>query len=177
MLRNFFYVVNWRGMFREIFVMVTIIVVVNFALPRSIVQGSSMEPNLHTGERLAASPIPYWFGEPQHGDIVMLHPVEEDGPSLVKRIIGLPNETVEFRDKQLYIDGVLQDEPYVAEACRFKCADEIWELSENEYFIMGDNRNTSYDSRNYGAVMSDKIMARVFMRWWPVNDWAWFGAE
>lgn len=174
MLRHFFYVINWRGFFREIFVMLLIIVAINFVMPRSLVQGSSMEPNLHTGERLVASPVPYWFDEPQRGDIVMMYPVEENGPSLVKRLIGLPGETIEFRDQQLYINGDLQNEPYLTESCYRKCADEIWQLGEDEYFVMGDNRNTSYNSRDYGAVPGDKIMARVFLRYWPLTELAWF---
>jgi signal peptidase I len=175
MLRDFFNSIQWLQMLKEGAFIIVIVLVMNFVLPRSIVRGHSMEPNLYEGNRLAGSPIPYWLGEPQRGDIVMLHPVEEGGPNLVKRIIGLPGETVEIFNQQVYIDGQRLEEDYVQEPCRqYKCNDEVWVLGENEYFFMGDNRNTSRDSRNYGAVSGNHIMAKVILRWWPLTDLSTF---
>lgn len=169
--------IKWLQIAKEIAMMVIFIGFINFVLPRSVVQGMSMEPNIHTSDRLAASPIPYWFDEPQYGDIVMLHPVEENGPALVKRIIGVAGDVVEFRDKQLYINDELIEEPYITEACNWKCRDQVWEVGAGQIFVMGDNRNTSYDSRDYGAVDADKIMGKVLLRWWPLTDLALFTME
>lgn len=178
MLRYLISLINWRAMTKEILIMAAIILAVNFVLPRSVVQGRSMEPNLHTGNRLAASPIPYWFSQPQRGDIVMLHPVEEGGPALVKRIVGVPDDTLVFLDQRLYINGELVEEDYITENCNdWKCPDANWHLGEGEIFVMGDNRNTSYDSRDYGPVGIDKIMGRVLVRWWPLTDLRLFGVE
>jgi signal peptidase I len=174
MIRDFFNPIQWWLMLKEGAFIVVIVLVMNFVLPRSIVRGHSMEPNLYEGNRLAGSPIPYWLSEPQRGDIVMLHPVEEGGPNLVKRIIGLPGETVEIFNQQVYINGQLLEEAYLQEPCRYRCSDEVWVLGESEYFFMGDNRNTSRDSREYGAVTGDHIMAKVMFRWWPLTDLSTF---
>lgn len=178
MVRYLLSFVNWRALTKEVALIVVLVLIMNFVLPRSIVQGRSMEPNLYTGHRLAASPLPYWFGEPQRGDIVMLHPVEEGGPALVKRIIGLPGDVVTFQGQQLYINGRRSEEAYVAAACStWKCPDAEWVLAADEIFVMGDNRNLSKDSRDYGPVNLDKIMGRVLVRWWPLTDLAIFSAE
>lgn len=170
MIRDFFASIQWWQMLKEGALIIIIVLVMNFVLPRSIVKGHSMEPNLYEGNRLAGSPIPYWFGAPQHGDIVMLNPVEDGGPRLVKRIIGLPGDTVEFYNQKLYINRVQVEEDYVNGVCRYRCYDEVWVLGDNEYFVMGDNRNVSRDSRNYGAVTGDHIMAKIIVRWWPLTE-------
>lgn len=171
---DLFATIQWRETLREILIGALIIGVLQFVLPRSVVQGSSMEPNLQAGQRLAASPLPYFWGEPQRGDIVIMHPVEDGGQNLVKRIIGLPNERVHIHDGILSINGVQMDEPYLDMVC-LSCRKGFWELGDNEYFIVGDNRLTSFDSRNYGAVSGDLIMAKVLFRWYPFNELTWFG--
>ncbi|MGB7338188.1 MAG: signal peptidase I [Phototrophicaceae bacterium] len=165
--------IQWRELIRELLIMALIIGVLQFVLPRSVVQGSSMQPNLATGQRLAASPLPYIWGQPQRGDIVMMYPVEEDGSNLVKRIIGLPNETILIHDGVLVINGTAIQEPYLNTLLASR-RNGFWELDDNEYFIVGDNRNTSYDSRNYGAVSGDLIMGKVLFRWYPLNQLRWF---
>lgn len=177
MIREFFASIQWWQMLKEGAFVIVVVLVMNFVLPRSVVKGHSMEPNLYEGNRLAGSPIPYWFGTPQRGDIVMLHPVEEGGPNLVKRIIGLPNDTIEFYEQQLYVNGDLIEEDYLKELCRYRCHDEVWVLGDNEYFVMGDNRNVSRDSRNYGAITGDHIMAKVVFRWWPLTDLSTFSQK
>ncbi|MDQ7025405.1 MAG: signal peptidase I [Anaerolineae bacterium] len=175
MIREFFNSIQWWQIVKEGFFIVVVVLVMNFVLPRSIVRGHSMEPNLYEGNRLAGSPIPYWVGEPQRGDIIMLYPVEENGPNLVKRIIGLPGETIEIYEQQVYVDGQLLEEDYIQEPCRrYRCNDAVWVLGDDELFVMGDNRNVSRDSRNYGAVTSDKIMAKVILRWWPLTELSTF---
>jgi len=170
MFRHFILILNWKAIVKEVLLIALTVLVINLLLPRSLVIGQSMQPSLYEGNRLAGSPLPYLLGEPQRGDIVMLHPVEDDGPALVKRLIGLPGDAIEFRDRQLYVNGALVVESYVTEACNYKCRDAYWELGADEYFVLGDNRNVSYDSRNYGPVNGDKIMAKVVMRWWPLTD-------
>jgi signal peptidase I len=173
-MRDFLLSIKWRELFKEIVVMGLIIGALQFLLPRSLVLGSSMEPNLHEGERLAASPIPYILGDPQRGDIVILYPMVEGGEHLVKRIIGLPNETIYFNNRGLlYVNGVHVDEPYLTNPC-YSCRNRSWTLSEGEYFFLGDNRGVSRDSRSYGAVQKSQIMARVLFRWWPLDELAIF---
>lgn len=170
---NFLSSIQWRSFVREVVLLVLMIAAIQFLLPRSVVKGHSMEPNIEDGQRLAASPVPYIFGSPQRGDIVMLHPVEVDGQNLVKRVIGLPNEFIQLEDGQLFVDGELIAEDYLPTICT-NCRDGEWQLGENEYFIVGDNRSSSYDSRNYGAIQSEVIMARVLFRWYPLDELAIF---
>ena len=103
----------------------------------------------------------------------MISPAEEGEANLVKRIIGLPNERVRITGGIVYIDEVRLDEPYLDALCR-TCRVGVWTLGENEYFVMGDNRPTSLDSRSYGPIVEDRIMARVLFRWFPLNEWAVF---
>jgi len=172
-MRDLILSIQWRSIVREIVMMVLIIGAMQFFLPRSIVKGHSMEPNLEEGQRLAASPLPYIFGEPQRGDIVMLYPVEEDGPNLVKRIIGLPGETILIQDGILFVNGNRVVEPYLENNCTY-CADGFWQLGDNEYFILGDNRPVSRDSRAYGAISGEHIMGKVLFRWFPLDELTWF---
>lgn len=174
-MRDFFLSIQWRSIFREIVMMILIIGALQFALPRSIIKGHSMEPNLEEGQRLAASPLPYIFGTPQRGDIVMLYPVEEDGPNLVKRIIGLPGESILIQDGILFVNGNRISEPYLENNCT-SCADGFWQLGDNDYFILGDNRPVSRDSRAYGSVSGDHIMGKVLFRWFPLDELTWFSS-
>lgn len=166
--------IKWRELGKEIVMMVLIIGALQFLLPRSVVQGHSMEPNLHDGERLAASPIPYLFGNPERGDIVIIEPLVVGGQHLVKRIIGLPNESISFDNQGLlYVNGVQVNEDYLTASC-YSCRNQSWVLGADEYFFLGDNRGVSRDSRSYGAIHKEQIMARVLLRWWPLNELAIF---
>jgi len=143
------------------------------ALPRSVVNGRSMQPTLVDGERLVISRMNYLFGEPQYGDIVVFNsprPRTPDESSLVKRIIGKPGDTIEIRDLQVYVNGVPLVEPYIREPCDTShCRDNIWELGENEYFVMGDNRNNSNDSRSFGPVPRENVVGEALIRYWPLE--------
>ncbi len=152
---------------------VAVFTLLQLAMPRSVVHGSSMEPNFVENQRLVISRVHYLFGDPQRGDIIVFNspsPREPDEPSLVKRVIGLPGETIEFRDQQLYINGELMEEPYINGPCTsFRCRDNIWELGPDEYFMMGDNRNVSNDSRAFGPVPRGNLVGEVLLRFWPLD--------
>lgn len=141
------------------------IFVFHFAFPLFVNEGSSMLPTIgNTSLRL--NPYIYSFSEPKRGDIIVFispNTMEANaGVRLIKRIIGIPFDTIEFRNQQLYVNDVLLDEPYLAEPCRASnCPDESWTLSEGEYFVMGDNRNHSLDSRRYGAIQLELIVGQV----------------
>ncbi|MBZ0284259.1 MAG: signal peptidase I [Anaerolineae bacterium] len=167
-----------RGFGREILETILLIgaiyALVNLATVRFIVEGPSMQPNFHTGQVLVVSRLNYMFSPPQRGEIVIFNapgqPPEE--PPYIKRVIGLPGETVEIRDTKVYVNNVELFEPYINEDCEAsRCVNRTWTLGEDEYFVMGDNRNHSSDSRAFGAVPRERIIGEALIRYWPPSDW------
>ncbi|MDE2777088.1 MAG: signal peptidase I [Chloroflexota bacterium] len=152
---------------------VAVTVLFDLAIPRSLVDGHSMEPTFYGNDRLVVSRAHYLLGSPQRRDILVFNSVNpserERGVMLIKRVIGLPGETVEIRDRKVHINGEALNEPYIKdEVCRRRCQDRIWELEENEYFMMGDNRNNSNDSRAFRRpVTLPDIVGRVIIRYFP----------
>jgi signal peptidase I len=165
------------GIIRETISLLVFVVAVftllQLAMPRSIVHGSSMEPTFKEGQYLVISRVNYLLGDPERGDIIVFNsPVADPGdPSLIKRVIGLPGDFVEIRDTLVYVNGQLLDESYINEPCRARnCPDADWELDQDEYFVMGDNRNVSNDSRSFGPVSYDRIIGEVLLRYWPLDE-------
>lgn len=159
---------------------VAVFTLLQLAMPRSIVHGSSMEPTFIEGQYLIISRVNYLLGDPQRGDIAVFNSpnADPDDPSLIKRIIGLPGETVEIRDTLIYINGDLLSEPYLLEPCTDRrCRDRTWELGPEEYFLMGDNRNVSNDSRSFNAVSHDRIIGQVILRYWPLDQLGTVGSH
>jgi signal peptidase I len=150
-------------------------VLVELAAPRFLVEGPSMEPTFWTDQRLIISRVNYLVGEPERGDIVVFNsPGSRIGDApLIKRLIGLPGETIEMKEKLLYINGVQIDEPYIKEVCTTRCQDKLWVLGANEYFVMGDNRNHSNDSRAFDQIQRSQIIGEALIRYWPPQDWAY----
>ena len=128
-----------------------------------VVAGSSMEVNLHDGERLIVVKAAYWFGEPQRGDIVVFYSPSRAG-YVVHRIVGLPNEKVEIRNGQVYINDSKMEEPYI-QGNSINRAPEI--VPEGSYLIVGDNR---YEAAA-DIVPRNEIIGRVWLLYWPLSDW------
>lgn len=151
--------------------LIAVFTLLQLALPRSEVHGRSMEPTFVEGQRLIISRINYMLGDPQRGDIVVFNSPQarDDDPSLIKRVIGLPGELVEIRDREVYINGERLDEPYIKEPCTRQCRDRQWQLANDEYFVMGDNRNVSNDSRAFGPIKHSAIIGEALFRYWPLN--------
>lgn len=162
---------NWvNELVRTVIFVVAVTVLFDMVIPRSLVEGRSMQPTFETGDRLIVSRVNYMLSQPQRGDIVVFNSINPNEPQLmlIKRVIGLPNEIIEFSGGVLYINGNEMTEPYIAEACRaFSCGDAAWQLHEDEYFVMGDNRNNSQDSRRFGAITIHDIVGEALFRYWP----------
>jgi signal peptidase I len=154
--------------------LVAVYVFLEMTIPRSMVLSISMEPNLIAEQRLLISRVSYLLNDPTRGEIVVFVPPNQppDDPPLIKRLIGLPGETISFQDTDVYINGVKLDEPYINEPCDIgHCPNETWQLGNDEYFFMGDNRNHSHDSRAFGAINHNQIVGRAVLRWWPPTKW------
>jgi len=167
-----------RGFVREIvstlLFLLAVYTLLEMALPRSIVLSISMQPNLVEDQRLVISRISYLLGQPRRGEIVVFNSpnARPDEPPLIKRLIGLPGETLEFRNMAVYINGVKLSEPYINEPCTLqRCPDRTWQLGPDEFFFMGDNRNHSHDSRAFGPIHYQQIVGRALFRYWPPDVW------
>jgi signal peptidase I len=158
---------------REIIQLVLIVVLVRVGmdtfLPRYVVEGASMEPNFHTSERVIVDRFSMLLSGPARGDVVVL-----DSPStdelLIKRVIGLPNETVVIHDGRVSVNGQLLNEPYVLNYCISRSCDGVWHLGPDEYFVLGDNRSSSLDSHVFGPVHRSAINGITRVRYWPLKD-------
>lgn len=151
---------------RDLAVAGTAIVLIGVFLVQPFrVEGASMEPLLADGERILVDKLAYRVGEPSRFDVVVLR--TETGATLVKRVIALPGERVETRGGRLLVDGRLLREPYV-EAGRATDEDRAaLVLAPGQYWVLGDNRRVSVDSRRLGPVSRSELRGRAVVRYWP----------
>ena len=146
-----------------------IVLLVNIFLAQATrVDGQSMEPNLHDHQRLIIEKVSYHFHAPQRGDIVVLRPPQRQNIPLIKRVIGLPGETIEIHDSHVYINGVLLEEPYLTQTTWGTLPAQL--VPEGHIFVLGDNRGSSNDSRAFGAIPLDDVIGRAWLRYWPFAE-------
>jgi signal peptidase I len=159
----------------ELFLLVlAVYCLANLLTVRFVVDGPSMNPTLAREQFLLVSPMNYILGQAERGDIMVFRLPQDQSRDFIKRVIGLPHEAVEIRDTLIYINGQRLDEPYLIENCEpEKCSDGFWQLGADEYFLLGDNRNQSYDSRSFGAIPRSLIVGEAVLRYWPLNEFAW----
>lgn len=140
----------------------------NFIIANSQVPSASMENTIMTGDRLIGSRLSYLFSDPERGDIIIFRFPDDESIYYVKRIIGLPGDTVDIKDGCVYINGTELTEPYIREPMMAE-KPMHYEVPEDSYFMLGDNRNYSADSRWWENtyVKRDKIIAKVLFRYFP----------
>jgi signal peptidase I len=170
-----------KNLFREFLEMVIYVIGValaafflyHYVVQQVEVDGHSMMDTLDHGEHLILEKISYRFGDPKRFDIIVFRPYEDEKTTYyIKRIIGLPGETVQIVDSDIYIDGELLEEDYGSQPIEDPgLAEEPVTLGKDEYFVLGDNRNNSMDSRDERVenVKRDAIMGRAWVRMWPLN--------
>jgi len=141
---------------------------INAISARIRVDGSSMEPSLQSGEFVIVNRLAYRLGEPELGDVVVFHFPGDPGQEYIKRIIGLPEDTIRVNNGTVSINGQPIDEPYIAANPRYK---GNWEVPAGHIFVLGDNRNNSSDSHNWGAVPMENVIGEAFFIYWPPTDW------
>jgi signal peptidase I len=162
--------ISWKFILAIIVVLLPIRL---FVAEPFLVYGSSMEPNFDTGDYLIVDELTYKLKDPKRGDVVVLQPPTDETKHFIKRIIALPFETIEVRGSVVtiynaaYPKGFILKEPYL----KFQSDKEAtYTLKENEYFVMGDNRGVSYDSRSWGPLSRDKITGKAFLRLYPFDS-------
>ena len=143
--------------------------IVNTATGRYRVQGHSMLPTLHEGEYLIINKLSYFLDEPRRGDIIVLHFPRDRSREYIKRVIGLPGDEIEITESVVTVNGVPLDEPYTNGAAAYRSA--TWTVPQDQYFVMGDNRNNSSDSRSWSFLPRDDIVGKAWLIYWGIEDW------
>lgn len=137
-----------------------------------IVSGASMEPTYHTGEYLIIDQLSYQLHKPERGDVIVFRYPVVPSKFFIKRIIGLPGETVRIEDSNVYIKKPDEDQFYRLEEDYIDEFSNTFiekKLRDNEYYVMGDNREASLDSRSWGPLEEELIVGRSFIRLYPLN--------
>ena len=147
---------------------VVLFFLINAVSARIRIDGSSMEPNLHHGEFVIVSKVNYKIGEPERGDVVVFDFPRNITQEYIKRIVGLPGEEIKIQDGQIYVDGEALTEPYLQMEPRYEGE---WLVQENEIFVLGDNRNNSSDSHNWGMVPMENVVGEALIVYWPPSSW------
>ena len=157
-------------------VVCVVFLLIKYVGQRTIVDGESMVPTLHHQDNLIVDKLSYRFRDPERFDIIVFPFEYAENVYYIKRIIGLPGETVQIdKEGKIYTDGEVLEESYGAEVIRPEyigiAAEEIL-LGEDEYFVLGDNRNNSKDSRmpEVGNIDREDIIGRAWVRIWPLKD-------
>ena len=146
--------------------------IITFIGQRTYVSGSSMENTLHHGDNLIVDKLTYRFSKPKRYDIIVFPFRYQEKTYYLKRIIGLPGETIQIQDGVIWIDGEVLQESYGREVMKNAgLAADMITLGEDEYFVLGDNRNDSTDSRDpsVGVIHKDEIIGRAWLRIWPLD--------
>ncbi len=186
-----------RSVAREI-IETLILALLIFLTVRSLVQnfrveGSSMEPNLHTDEYLMVNKAVYFrldlpwlskalpflgaqtgddfylFHAPQRGEVIVFRYPQDPSRDFIKRVIATPGETVEIRSGRIFINGIPFEEPYITDLPRYTMPPQV--VPPQNYFVLGDNRNNSSDSHVWGMVPADNIVGQAWFTYWPMGQW------
>ncbi|OGO06535.1 MAG: signal peptidase I [Chloroflexi bacterium RBG_13_57_8] len=162
-----------KNILKEIIITVVLAVIIFVVAQRTIqtyeVFMTSMEPNFHEGQRVVVNKAVYIFGEPDRGDVIIFKAPNGGDEDFIKRVIGLPGDTVEVKNRAVYVNNVKLEEPYVAESPNYVMPAVT--IPKDKYFVLGDNRNHSNDSHNNWYVDRGDIRGKAWLSTWPPSDW------
>lgn len=168
----------WEIIKTVAFIILAAVVIRAFLIQPFFVQGESMEPNFHNGNYLLVNQLSYSLGRPQRGDVVVFKAPPEPSENYIKRIVGLPGETVELKDGDVVIynaehrDGVTLEEPYEPSGTETQpeSGETRWEVGADQYFVLGDNRlpGKSSDSRAWGLLDKKFLIGKAWLRVYPL---------
>ena len=152
-----------------ILIAVAIFVLLRLTVQTYTVVMSSMEPNFQEGECIMVNKVSYHSSGPHRGDVIVFNPPFDSTHPFIKRVIGLPGDTVEIKDGKVFINGIPLGEEYLMAPPNY--AMPATEVPENEYFVLGDNRNNSTDSHTGWTVPRDNIIGKAWFTYWPPSRW------
>ncbi len=163
-----------RSAIREIvetilFTLLIYVLVRNFLFENYRVVGRSMEPTLENDQFLVVNKLDYRLREPQRGDIIVFRDPRNEERKLIKRVIGLPGESIEIRDSQVLVDGQPLEETYVRSVPRY--SQPLLQIPPGYYYVLGDNRNNSSDSHSWGTLPESQIVGKAWVSYWPPSLW------
>ena len=162
-----------RTVLREVLIVIAVAMAV-FIVSRTAIQsfvivGISMEPSFEEGQRLIINKAVYRFREPARGDVIVFHPPNNQRTDYIKRIIALPGDTVEIKGEAVYVNDSQLYEPYIKDSPSYTLPQT--EIPDNNYFVLGDNRNNSNDSHNDWTVERTDIIGKAWLSIWPPGEW------
>ena len=149
---------------------VVCVLLITYVVQAFKVQGTSMSPELHDGERILVNKFLYYFGDIERGDVVVFWYPEDPQLSFIKRVVALPGETVVIRSGKVWVNDRPIDEPYVSGANADQRSFPALEVRPGHFFVLGDNRKGSNDSRSWGLVPQRYIYGKAFLRIWPPGE-------
>jgi signal peptidase I len=163
---------NWKRFVLDILETLVLAVVLYFGInavsARVRVDGFSMRPTLQDGEYILVNKLAYKTGEPHRGDIIVfIFPVDPQ-EDLIKRVIGLPGETVSVHNGVVKVDGIALTEPYIASPPAY---DGDWRVPQDQLFVLGDNRNDSRDSHQWRFLPIENVIGKAVLIYWPPKEW------
>lgn len=148
---------------------ILIFAVIHFVIQTYRVEGPSMLPGLTPDEYVLVNKAVYLFHAPERGDVIVFHYPLDTTRDFIKRIIGLPGDTITVDETHVWVNGVQLKEPYVSTSAN--AIGHSWKVPPNAYFVMGDNRPVSDDSRDWGCVPKDYIVGKAVAVYWPLGNW------
>ena len=158
-----------RELIETIALTLIIFLVIRFAAQSFRIDGASMKPGLHTDEFVMVDKVSYLFQSPQRGDVIVFHYPLDTSKDFIKRVIGLPGDTIHITSTSVIVDGQTLHEPYISTPFNFE--NNTWKLGPDQFFVMGDNRDNSLDSRSWGPLDRRYIIGKAVAVYWPVIDW------
>jgi signal peptidase I len=156
-----------REIGETLFIAGILFLAVNLVTARIKVEGSSMEPSLHDGEFVVINRLAYRWADPERGEIIVFRYPLDPERRFIKRIIGLPGDTVSILQGTVFVNGKPLEEPYINAPPLY---DGEWVVENDRFFVLGDNRNNSSDSQNWGSLDTEDIIGRAVIVYWPLND-------
>ncbi len=154
--------------FETLVLSLVLFAVINAISARIRVDGFSMEPTLKTGEFVIVNKLAYKFNLPDRGDVIVFHYPRDPQQEYIKRVIGLPGDTITISNGQVLVNGQAIDEPYIAAEPAYESQ---WTVPEDSLFVLGDNRNNSSDSHSWGPVPMEKVIGKAIFVYWPPQKW------